>query len=238
MEEKKYDILIIDDQLAPIKVFAKHIEQTENLRLIGYETNPIVAIQKLLTKELTADIILLDIQMPELSGFDVALEIGTIAHIIFITGYENYALPAFDYDADDFLMKNATLERFKKAIKKAVSRIELQRIAELQDQLIKVSLKVDGRLVLFEKADIEYFEGLDYFIKVALSSGRVKVCSNRMKELAKEYADKGFMRIHKSFLINLNKVASIDGNHALMKNGKKLPIGRLYRREFIEKIKR
>lgn len=236
MEQQRYKIMIIDDQLSAVNRQRKRIEQLDSLEFIGYETDPLIAIEKIKSGALRPDLVLLDIQMPEMSGFDVAQEIAPFTQIIFLTGYPDFALKAYDYDPQDFVTKDASDNRLIRSIEKATRQVELKRKAQLMDKESPLTLKIDGRNEWFERSEIEYVAALDYLTKVFFSNKTFRLSNMTMKEMEEYLSPNGFVRIHKSYIINLGQVASYSSKSVMLRSGAELPVGRSYKEEFKARI--
>lgn len=238
MEQERYSILIIDDQIFAVNALRKRIEIHNKLELIGYETNPLIAIEKILKGILKPDLVLLDIEMPEMSGFDVADKLAEFTHSIFVTGHERYALEAFEHEVEDFIVKDVSKERFDKSIEKAIRQIELKKKATQAKPNDTILLRIERRDERFDRNKIDYFEALDYLTKIYFSDKSIKIISKKMKDIEEYLLSQGFARIHKSFIVNLDLVAAISANSVILQSGEQLPIGRAYKAGFLLQFSR
>jgi DNA-binding LytR/AlgR family response regulator len=218
------------------------------LRLIQRCSNALEANEAL--KDHDIDLMFLDIQMPQLTGIDF---VKTLAHppmVVFTTAYPNYAIQGFDLNALDYLLKPISLDRFMKAVNKAVDQDELTSReyaathglpnTPQNDGLDFFFVKADKKLVKVNFEDIIYIEGLKDYVIIRLLNGRV-ITLQTMKSLEERLPKVRFKRIHRSFIVAMDKVMAIEGNmvEVMEKDKPKLlPIGKNYRDELLELIEK
>lgn len=234
MAGRKYKVLIIDDLLSAIAMLRQLVEEHAELEYIGHNTNPVSAMAAIVKGILKPDIVLLDIEMPQMSGFAVAKHIAAFTHIIFVTAHEEHAFKAFTYEIEDFIGKNSSRERFDAAIGKSIGKILLKKKAAEADQKAQLLLKIDNTFEWFAVEEIEYFEGLDYLARVIFSNKPPKTVGMHMKEMEEYLSGQPFLRIHKSYIVNVNKISSFDSSSVLLESGQRLPLGRRYKKDFKE----
>jgi DNA-binding LytR/AlgR family response regulator len=178
--------------------------------------------------------------MPQLTGIDFLKTLTKPPLVIFTTAYDNYAIEGFELNALDYLLKPISLERFMKAVNKAMDQLELQRKdaagsgeMEVEDYIF---VKADKKLVKINYNDILYIEGLKDYVIIRMNTSRV-ITLQTMKSLEEKLPQQMFKRIHRSYIINLNKIKAIIGNmvEVIEKNQPKhLPIGKNYREELLD----
>jgi DNA-binding LytR/AlgR family response regulator len=185
----------------------------------------------------------LDIQMPQLTGIDFLKTLSDPPLVIFTTAYPNYAIEGYELNATDYLLKPISLERFMKACNKTIELIELKRKEnawqlELGGADDFIFVKADKKFVKVKYSEVLYIEGLKDYVIIRTEKGRV-ITLQTMKSLEDKLPPKLFRRIHRSFIVNLDKVDAIQGNMVEMTEKgqpKHLPIGKNYRDELLDLI--
>lgn len=215
--------IIIDDEPLAIKLLENHISKIVDLKLVAAGKDALEAYQILQTKDV--DLMFLDIQMPDLNGIEFLKSLNRKPKTIFTTAYREFALDGFELEAVDYLLKPITFERFFKSVDRILR--DVKRESEV-DFLIFKSGGFNRKFLL---KDILYFESVGNDVRVVLKDETVEVSKVSISELAKNLQEKGFFRIHRSFIININSVTGINSNDVLL--GKNLiPVGRSFRNEF------
>jgi two-component system LytT family response regulator len=228
---------IIDDEKFSIDCVTNEIKKIPELQLIGYNTNPLLALNEI-QKGLKPDIIFLDIEMPELSGLDVVKLLPQDTAIIIRTAFAKHAHNAFDLDAVDFLLKPYKFERFLKAIKKA--KIFLQKdnsctkIIDFNRMFINSNIK--GRINQIIFSEIIYIEALDHTLYIH-TDREVYMTRQNLKDIEEKLPSTTFIRVHRAFIVNIDLLKSFDANGMTMSNGKVIPCVGNYRQLFRDKIK-
>lgn len=229
--------LIIDDEPLARNVIQEYAKKLPSLRVIGECDDAICAHQVLQTH--VVDLLFLDINMPKLSGIEFLKTLKNPPLVIFTTAYSEYALDGFELDVIDYLKKPFSFERFCKAYFRAEELLTLKQSAlkpEVADkQFDFLFIKSDKKNIKVKISDICYIEGLGDYIKLYMTDKKL-VTNLSMKKIESLLPAEQFYRIHKSFIISLDKIESIEGNMVKISNTK-LPIGNLYRQAFISLIK-
>lgn len=233
------NVIIVDDEPLAQDVLETYIEQFPELNLVQKCNNAVEANNAL--KAHAVDLMLLDIQMPQLTGIDFLKSLKSPPKVIFTTAYPNYALEGFELDAVDYLLKPISLDRFIKAVNKASDQIALERkgettsvVAEAEEQDF-IFVKADKKLVKVKYDDIIYIEGLKDYVIIRMDDQRV-ITLQTMKSLESKLPASRFKRIHRSYIIALDRINAIVGNMVeVMEKGqeKHLPIGKNYREELL-----
>lgn len=227
------NVIIVDDEPLAQDVLETYIEKTPDLHLVKKCSNAFEANEAL--KEFDIDLMFLDIQMPQLTGIDFLKTLTDPPLVIFTTAYSNYAIEGFELNATDYLLKPISLERFMKASNKAIEQIELRRkenaaTVELDGAENFTFVKSDKKYVKVKYSDVLYIEGLKDYVIIRMEKGRV-ITLQTMKSL-EEKLPKNFKRIHRSYIVNLDRIEAILGNMVeVIEKGqaKHLPIGKNYR---------
>lgn len=236
------NVLIVDDEPLALDVLETYIGQMPELQLVKRCSNALEANEAL--KQHDIDLMFLDIQMPQLTGIDFVKTLTKPPLIVFTTAYPNYAIQGFDLNALDYLLKPVSLERFMKAVNKAIEQSGLlQRENHVPppnagDGMDFFFVKADKKLVKVNFDDIIYIEGLKDYVIIRLMQGRV-ITLQTMKSLEDKLPVGKFKRIHRSYIVAMDKITAIEGNmvEVLEKDKPKLlPIGKNYRDELLELI--
>jgi len=229
--------LIVDDEPLAQDILETYIEQIPDVTLAGKCNNALEATTFL--NEHEVDVILLDIQMPQLTGIQFVKSLKNPPLIVFTTAYPNYALEGFELDAVDYLLKPISMERFLKAMNKVRGQMSQLSGSGKQDQEEDFFfVKADKKLVKVKFSDILYIEGLKDYVIIRMEEGRV-ITLQTMKSLEDKLPAKKFMRIHRSYIVALDKIHALVGNMVeVMEKGqiKHLPVGKNYRDELLDLI--
>jgi len=230
----KIRTIAIDDEPLALKLVSDYISKTPYLDLVGAFDNPLDAIDFLSREE--ADLIFVDIQMPDLTGIEFTRTLEKEHKIIFTTAYEKYALEGFKLNAVDYLLKPFSYEEFLKAAGKAhkVAEMEAAALPSIEANSQFLFLKSEYKIRRINFNDILYIEGLKDYIKVYISGEDKPVLSlNSMKSLETKLPEEKFMRVHRSFMVNLDKIETIDRSRIVF--GKNyIPVSDQYKAKFQE----
>lgn len=234
----KMRAIAIDDEPLALKLVSDYISKTPYLELVGSFDNPLDAIDFLTDNE--ADVIFVDIQMPDLTGIEFTRTLEGDHKIIFTTAYEKYALEGFKLNAVDYLLKPFSYEEFLKAAGKAYKLAELKAAAvptlEANNQFLFLKSEYKIRRINFD--DILYIEGLKDYIKVFTTGEAKPILSlNSIKALEQKLPGDRFMRVHRSYIVNLNRIETIERSRIIF--GKVyIPVSEQYKdvfQEFLDK---
>jgi two-component system, LytTR family, response regulator LytT len=227
-------VIAIDDEPLALKLVSGYIEKTPGLKLSASFDNPIDASEFLRDKHI--NIIFVDIQMPDLTGIEFTRLIEKGPKIIFTTAFEKYALDGFKLNVVDYLLKPFSYEEFLKAVSKAQRLIGLEEMAmkniEANDDFL--FLKSDYKIKRINFNDILYIEGLKDYVKVFTINNLKPVLSlTSLKLLETKLPVNRFLRVHRSFIVNLEKIDTIERSRIVF--GKiYLPVGDQYKEKFQE----
>ena len=229
--------LIVDDEQGALDILTMFVDRTPFLQLIGTTTNPLEAIA--LMQSQPADLIFLDIHMPQLSGIDFMKLLNGKSKVILTTAYNEFAVQGFELEALDYLLKPIAFERFLKAAQKALNAIAQpvpqQQLPE-KDDYIFVKTESKGKMSKINFDEIVYVEGMKNYVSIYTHEFCIVTLLN-IKDLEDKLPAKQFMRVHKSYIIALNKIRALDGNQILLKNIKAyVPLGDTYRPAFFQAL--
>jgi DNA-binding LytR/AlgR family response regulator len=222
----KLTCLVVDDEQLARELLKEYIAKVPFLELKGLLRNP-VEVAEVLDKE-HVDILFLDIQMPDLTGIDL---LKTLTHkpvVIFTTAYSEYAIESYELDVLDYLVKPFSFERFMKAVNKASDLIRLKQNADtVHAENEYLSIHADHKIYRVRVEDILYIEGLREYVSYYTSDQRIITLAS-LRKLEESLPKNKFIRIHKSYIVPVDKVKAVEGN--MLDIGiKKIPIGRSYR---------
>jgi DNA-binding LytR/AlgR family response regulator len=230
----KLKTIAIDDEPLALRLVSDYISKTPFLELAGSFDNPLDAIEFLSSQ--SADLIFVDIQMPDLTGIEFTRSLESEHKIIFTTAYQQYALEGFRLNAIDYLLKPFSYEEFLKAAQKARKQAELEANSlssiEANNQFLFLKSEYKIRRINFN--DILYIEGLKDYIKVYTTGEDKPVLSlNSIKSLEQKLPEDQFMRVHRSFIVNLNRIETIERSRIIF--GKTyIPVSDQYKDKFQE----
>ncbi len=228
--------LIIDDEPLARQVILQYAKDIPNLEIVCECNNALEASQVL--KEKQIDLMFLDVNMPKLSGLEFLRNLRQAPLVILTTAYTDYALEGYELNILDYLKKPFGFERFFKAYQKAEEQLELLRQKNTPSKNTDeyIFIKANKKAIRVNISEINFIEGLGDYIKIHLKDTH-HVTNLSMKKMEELLPSDEFFRIHKSFIIRLDSILSIEGN--LVEIGKqKLPVGNNYRQAFTELIEK
>lgn len=226
----------IDDEPLALTVLEGYIQQTPFLELTGKFTNPVKAFNFLSENE--TDLLFVDIQMPDLTGLDIVSKLRTKPLIIFTTAYSQYALEGFKADAIDYLLKPIDYPDFLKAVNKAKDWFNAKAPATENVQTTPdfLFIKSEHKIIRINFNDIKYIQGMSEYVQIHLTNSKPIMSLLSLKSLETVLPENMFMRVHKSFIVNLQKINIIERNEIVYDNGVIIPISQQYKTKFQEFI--
>ena len=231
MEKPILKCAIVDDSTLQRLSIVKLIENHPSLNLVAQYNNAIEAKMGLATTEI--DLIFLDIEMPILSGFDLLDDLANKPQIIFVTGKTKYAFKAFDYDAVDYLRKPISKERFLNAVHKAIINYKMKNEDGFDDEdFIFVKSNLKKRMVFLN--ELRYIEALGDYVKLVTEHDALVVLST-MKAFESLLPKERFLRIHKSYIVNLEKVERYNSK-VIELDKEKLPLSRNRKADLVDAL--
>jgi DNA-binding LytR/AlgR family response regulator len=234
------NILIVDDEPIAQDIMETYVSKTPDCVVAGKCSNALEAFSFINKQKV--DLLLLDINMPEITGMDLLRTLKNPPLVIFTTAYSEYAIESYELNAVDYLMKPVSFDRFLKAIQKAKDLLAVPEkqnapVAAAGDNMIFV--KSDGKLVRIDLKQLFFIEGLKDYVRLWTSQSKV-IVHNTMKNFEEQLTQyPNFLRVHKSYIVNLDYVSEIDGN-AIKIHDQLITIGNTYRDDifsFFEKYR-
>jgi DNA-binding LytR/AlgR family response regulator len=228
--------IIIDDEQHAIDLLKSYIEKVSFLELKGTFNNPLSAIP-----QTDVDIIFIDMQMPQLSGMDFIKLVHGKAKIIVTSAFKEYALESFEYEVLDYLLKPISFDRFLKAVQKAMNQLtfveEDIQAPRPQKNYIVVKTDAKNKLQKIELDEIVYIEGMKNYVTIHKEQQQVMTLLN-MKDLDSSLPKDQFIRVHKSYIISIERIKIIEGNQIFLKNVKEsIPLSETYKTAFFDLLK-
>ena len=225
--------LAIDDEPLALRQLATYINKVPFLELSGECVSALEA-RAIMDKE-TIDVLFIDINMPDLNGLDFVRSLAMPPLIVFTTAYSQYALEGYKVDAVDYLLKPFSLDDFQRAALKVKAQYELRQAAEAvtsanEDDTLFV--KTEHRIVSIHLNDILYIEGMSEYLKIHFTTEQKPLTVLLAMKKLEEHLPQHFMRIHRSYIVNLTRIQEVNKNRVFLDDRTELPIGDLYREAF------
>lgn len=223
--------IIVDDESHALDTLKRYIAKTPNLELTGIYDSPVEAL-RILSGPKAPQIAFLDIDMPELTGLDLAVLASQHVQIIFTSAHEQYALEAYGLQVSGYLLKPFSFELFYKTVQNVCARISPPN-QSLNSQPLFFSANAKGRFIKIMSDDIIYIEAMLNYVKIfSTSSEYPKTIYLSLKEAAATLGGSHLIRVSRSYVINTVHLEIVEGNTAVMSDGKKILIGPNYRKAF------
>lgn len=230
---KQLRCLIADDEPIARKILETYIEDIPNLELASSCKNAFEVLEYLQKEKV--DLLFLDINMPKFSGISLIKSLSHKPAIIITTAYPEYAVEGFELAVTDYLLKPFSLERFLQAILKVSKPEKSNPVLETQktEPNDSIFVKSDKKLVKLRFNEIHHIEAYGNYVKI--HAEKLLLTSQSLTEFL-ERLPENFVRIHKSYVINFDKIELFDGNQVVLQNEAKLVIGKSYRKDFMHRI--
>jgi DNA-binding LytR/AlgR family response regulator len=239
--------VVIDDESRALALMVDYVKKVPSLELTASFQNAIEALEFLNSQ--SVDILLLDIQMPDITGLELLDNLQNQPLVIFTTAYPEYAVEGFQLDAVDYLVKPIMFPRFLKAINKAINQAkllalkhqqtietpELETVNKLPANPGYIFVKVETRWERIQLSDITYIEGCGDYVAVHLLNNKKILSLQTLTQMMTRLSGKNFVRVHRSFIINLQHVDTIEKDHVLICNHD-ITISKSYRQDFLKLV--
>lgn len=228
----KIKCIAIDDEPLALQQIESYIEKTPFLEAVGYCQSAFEAIELLAKSEV--DLLFADINMPDVNGLDFVRSLERRPQVIFITAYSEYAFEGFKVDALDYILKPISYTDFLRAATKAKNWFELNRkepeFVETKNDYLFV--KSEYKLIRISLSDINYIESANEYIQIHLINKEVVTTLIRLKVMEDQLPRERFMRVHRSFIVNLDQVKVIERNRIVFDRNVYIPVGEQYKEAF------
>lgn len=230
---KEYKCIIVEDEKLAVNLLQSHISKIPYLNCIGVFTNVMNVYSFLSDNEV--DILFLDIEMPRMKGIDFVKTLNNKYKVIFTTAYEEYAVEAFAQSATDYLLKPIEFPRFMQAVNRATSQTVCKSIDKEKSNIDKLFVKVDSQIVNIPIESIRYIQGMQKYVNIITEKNKYTTLLS-MSKLMESLPNESFFRVHKSYIVNVNNITSIEGNYIKFDKDV-IPIAKGQRKSFIDGIK-
>jgi len=233
----KYKCLIVDDEELAQDVIEKYIESMPMLEVLGKCSNAIEAISHL--HENTVDIMFLDINMPEINGLEMLKTLNIQPKVILTTAYSEFALESYDLGVVDYLLKPIKLDRFIKSVNRALDQFNHKENSEIktnlpEDQSKSLFIKEDHITYSIDFKDILFIEAYGNYLKI-YTPEKTYVIRETLQNMLEKIPEKKFIRVHKSYIVSLEKIKKIMGNIISIESHE-IPVGNTYKSELSNKL--
>lgn len=226
--------LAIDDEPLALEQMCSYIEKTPFLELAGKFHSAVKATEFL--QKNTVDLMFVDINMPDLSGMDFVKSLNNPPKVIFTTAYREYAYEGFKIDAADYLVKPISYADFLKSVDKVNERYftDTNKEVEVQKSDEFLFIKSEYKIIRIAFDKIKYIEGMRDYIKIFLENQKPVMTLMSVKKIHEHLPSKDFMRVHRSWIVNLNKITAIERSRIIFDEDVYIPVSEQYKEEFQE----
>ena len=225
----KLKCIITDDEPIARKGLQNYVERIDFLELVGVCEDAIQLNNQLKSQQ--ADLLFLDIEMPYMTGIELLNSLSNPPKVIITSAYAEYAIKGYDLEVSDYLLKPISFDRFLKAVNKVYDQLISSQTPVVQDYLfVKTSLKLEK--IRFN--DMRFIEGVENYVAIYTSDGKI-ITHTTLRTILQKLPPERFVQVHKSYLVNIDKIDFIEGN--LLGIGKnKIPLSRTYKETALEII--
>lgn len=224
--------ITIDDEPLALKQMSAYVEKTPGLELINSFTNAMKALEFL--QENTVDLMFVDINMPDLSGMEFVKSLTKPPKFIFTTAYREYAVEGFNVDAADYLIKPISYSVFLKSVEKTK-----ERYFKIPEKVVSVKtddeflfIKSEYKILRVNFKHIKYIEGMRDYVRIHLDNEKPIMALLSMKKIAEQLPSSDFMRVHRSYIVNLNMITTIERSRIIFDRETYIPISDQYKEAF------
>ena len=237
---EKIKCLVIDDERLARDYLKNYISKIPELELVGDFNSPLKSTE--LIKSGKVDLLFLDIQMPDITGVEFIKSLSNKPEVIFTTAYQEYALEGFNLSVVDYLLKPFSFERFFQAVNKVIDKLESKSGKDMainttvQHQTTYtdtyLTIRADRKFYKINFDDITYIEGQKAYVTFHTNKKPITALAS-LKELEESLPHDKFIRIHKSFIVSVREIISLEGN-MIEVNNTQLPVGKMYKEEVLK----
>lgn len=235
----KYSCLVVDDEPIAQQILENYISQIDALQLVAKCNNAFEALNVLHQEPI--DILFLDIKMPSLSGLDMLKTLQNPPTVILTTAFSEFGVESYDYGVSDYLLKPISFERFLKAIHKILipKNSDLLKVnpevKQMQESTF-IFFKADKKIHKYYFSDILFFEGSGNYIKIHSNHDKPLMVLDKLTDIQGKLPQKQFIRVHKSYIINISHIQKIEGNMLTIKD-KVIPVSLTFKQNLEEVLK-
>jgi len=224
--------IAIDDEPLALQQIAGYIKSTPFLDLRGLYESAVQAIE--LLENTTVDLMFVDINMPDLNGMEFVKNLENPPLVVFVTAYGEYALEGFRVDAVDYLLKPVSYKDFMKSANKAKAWFDAlrQKPSEISSNKEFLFIKSEYKILRINFDDIKYIEAMSEYIRIHLLSSKPVMTQLSMKAIEEQLPEDRFMRVHRSYIINLSRISVIERNRIIFDGNVYIPVSEQYKSKF------
>lgn len=231
---RKISCIVVDDEPLAVEMLSSYVRRTSSLELVGAFTDSVQALSEI--GVLKPDVVFMDIQMPDINGLELAGMIPSDVRVIFTTAFRQYAYESYEVEAIDYLIKPIRYQKFLEAVAKAERWVRMRdAVSEAgtsSDERSSAFFKVDGQYLHIDFSDILYVSAMKDYVSLKLSGNPVPMVIHiTMKSLEELLPSSRFMRVHRSYIVALDKISSIDANGDMILSDELIPVSESYRKE-------
>ena len=235
---EKYNVIIVDDEYLARKLLQDYVSKVESLQLVATCSNAFEAMEALANN--TVDIMLLDIQMPDLTGLELVKGLEKKPAVIFTTAYSEYAVDAFNLAVVDYLLKPFDFPRFFQAVRKAIGNVQpkaeetTKQAADISKSNDFITVKADYKLYKINYDDLLFIEGQHEYVTFHTTQRRITALF-ALKDLEELLPKDRFVRVHKSYIVSFKHIQDLDKSDVTVA-GNKVPVGASYRDDLLARL--
>jgi DNA-binding LytR/AlgR family response regulator len=235
---EKYNVIVVDDEYLAQKLLQDYVSKVDSLQLLATCSNAFEAMEAL--KSNKVDIMLLDIQMPDLTGLELVKSLEKKPAIIFTTAYSEYAVDAFNLGVSDYLLKPFDFPRFIQAINKAIGHVPPKPkntpapAVDISKSNDFITVKADYKLYKINYDDLLFIEGQHEYVTFHTKERRITALF-ALKDLEEILPKDRFVRVHKSYIVSFKQIQELDKSDVTVM-GNKIPVGASYRDELLARL--
>ncbi|MEM6843410.1 MAG: LytTR family DNA-binding domain-containing protein [Bacteroidota bacterium] len=229
--ESKLSCVVVDDDVMTLKIIESLVQKTDSLHWLGSFQNPVEATNYL--QQHPVDILFVDVEMPDMTGLELIKTLSSKPQIVIISSKKEYALDAFEYEVTDYLLKPvASYARFLQAVQRAQAKHQQKHIPTVTPE--HIYLKIDSLLVKFALKDIHWIEAFGDYVRVKTPK-KLHTVYATLKSVEDTLPRDQFLRVHRSFIIRIDKITNIDQGNLQM-DDKIIPVSQSYRKKLMSAI--
>lgn len=227
--------IAIDDEPLALQQIAMYIEKTPFLQLTAACSNAFDAIE--LLREQEADLLFVDINMPDMNGLDFVRGLSCRPMVIFTTAYSEYAIEGFRVDAIDYLLKPISYAAFLHSAEKAQRQYQLLQAASERPAVSSIFVRSEYKTVQVDIDSILYVESRSEYVRIITDGGRPIMTLGSLRSYEEKLPADRFMRIHRSYIVNLSRIVAVERKHVVLPQDHVIPVGELYEERFRRYLK-
>jgi len=233
----KIRCIVVDDEPLAVEMIAAFIRKTPSLELAGTFTDPVVALSRI--GEMNPDLVFLDIQMPDLNGLELSRLLPQDTRVIFTTAFRQYAFESYEVEALDYLLKPIRYQKFIESVSKAERWMEIRQASVRPERNRRFAfIKTDGEYRNIDFDQILYVEGMKDYVLIHLESETEPIVTHMtMKAIEEKLPSDMFMRVHRSYIVALDKITAIDSCEDILIDRISVPVSDSYRKDIERYVK-